>query len=144
MATVVFYEKPGCKTNARQRQMLEAAGHTVVARNLLAEPWTAERLRAFFDSTPVASWFNRAAPRVKSGEINPEETDATTALTLMLREPLLIRRPLVEVDEKRCAGFDRQPVTSLLGDGEDEGGLESCTRQEVSCPEPRQPPMKTV
>ena len=32
MATVTFYEKPGCVTNARQKRMLEAAGHTVVAQ----------------------------------------------------------------------------------------------------------------
>lgn len=146
MATVVFYQKPGCRTNARQKQMLEAAGHTVVARNLLAEAWTAERLRHFFGATPVASWFNRAAPPVTSGEINPEKTDATTALALMLHEPLLIRRPLVEVDGERCAGFDREPVTSLLGAREDEGNLESCTRQGGStpCPDPRQPQTKTT
>lgn len=144
MATVVFYQKPGCRTNARQKQMLEAAGHTVVARNLLTEPWTTDRLRAFFGATPVASWFNPVAPSVKSGEIDPEKTDAAAALALMLREPLLIRRPLVEVDEERCAGFDRQPVTSLLGARENERDLESCTRQELPCPDPRQPPMKIV
>jgi arsenate reductase-like glutaredoxin family protein len=42
---VIFYEKPRCATNARQRQLLEAAGHDVLARNLLSEPWTAQRLR---------------------------------------------------------------------------------------------------
>ena len=48
MATIVFFEKPGCAANARQKQQLERAGHTVVARSLLTEPWTAERLRGFF------------------------------------------------------------------------------------------------
>lgn len=141
MATVVFYQKPGCRTNARQRQLLETAGHTVIARNLLTEPWTAERLRGFFGVTPVAAWFNRASPRVKSGEIVPEEIDASTALALMLDEPLLIRRPLVETGEQRCAGFDREPVASLLGNSEDEEDLESCTRQDAAtpCPDPRQP-----
>lgn len=136
MATVVFYEKPGCRTNARQRQMLEAAGHTVVARNLLAEPWTAECLRDFFGTTPVASWFNRSAPAVTSGKIDPEKTDAKAALALMLREPLLIRRPLVEAEGERCAGFDREPITSLLGARDDENDLEGCTRREVSTPRP--------
>ncbi len=48
MTAIVFYEKPGCLTNARQRRLLEAAGHQVVRRDLLAEPWTAGRLRDFF------------------------------------------------------------------------------------------------
>jgi nitrogenase-associated protein len=76
---------------------------------------TGERLRSFFGGTPVASWFNAAAPRVKSGAIDPEKVDADGAIALMLAEPLLIRWPLVEVDGEKCAGFDREPVSSLLG-----------------------------
>jgi len=72
MARIVFYEKPGCGNNTKQKALLAAAGHEVVARNLLAEPWTHERLLEFFGKRPVADWFNRAAPRVKDGEIVPE------------------------------------------------------------------------
>lgn len=142
MATVVFYQKPGCGTNARQKQLLEAAGHTVIARDLLAEPWTTERLCRFFAGTPVATWFNPAAPRVKSGEIDPQGIDAASALALMLSEPLLIRRPLVELGEQRCAGFDGEPVTSLLGDYRSKGDIEGCSRHDAAtpCPDPRPSP----
>ena len=137
MATVTFYEKPGCKTNARQKQMLEASGHTVVARSLLTEPWTEERLHSFFERTPVTSWFNPAAPRIKSGEIDPAAVDAVAALAIMVRDPLLIRRPLVEIGEQRCAGFDREPVTSLVG-GLTDQDVEKCSRPGAStpCPDP--------
>ena len=141
MTTITFYQKPGCRTNARQKQMLETAGHAVVARSLLTEPWTAERLRGFFGATPVASWFNPAAPRIKSGEIDPAGFDAPAALAIMLEDPLLIRRPLVEADEQRCAGFDREPVTSLLG-GPTGPDAEACSRPAAStpCPDPASPP----
>jgi nitrogenase-associated protein len=139
VATITFYQKPGCRTNARQKRMLEAAGHTVIAKNLLAEPWTAEGLRRFFRATPVASWFNPAAPRVKSGEIDPGTANTAAALAMMLEDPLLIRRPLVEMDGQRCAGFDREPVTSLLGNLADRNS-EACSRPEAAtpCPEPLQ------
>lgn len=127
MATIVFYQKPGCQTNGRQKQMLKAAGHTVIAKNLLAEPWTADGLRGFFGATPVATWFNPAAPRVKSGDVTPATIDAAAALALMLDDPLLIRRPLVEMEGQRCAGFDREPVTSLLGNVADQDA-EACSR----------------
>lgn len=136
MTTVLFYEKPGCATNARQKLMLVRAGHTVIAKSLLTEPWTAERLRAFFAGTAVPTWFNPASPRLKSGEIDPGSVEPATALALMLADPLLIRRPLVETERHRCAGFDREPVTSLLGrrDAED---VERCSRSQASpCPEP--------
>lgn len=45
MATLTFYEKPGCQGNARQKALLRAAGHQLHVRNLLTEPWTPERLR---------------------------------------------------------------------------------------------------
>jgi len=41
----------------------------------------------FFGKRPVADWFNRAAPRVKSGEIVHEQLDANTALQLILQAP---------------------------------------------------------
>jgi nitrogenase-associated protein len=140
VATIVFYQKPGCRTNARQKAMLEAAGHAVVAKDLLTEPWTAERLLGFFAGTPVTSWFNPAAPRVKSGEVDPATMDGTAALALMLRDPLLIRRPLVEADGEKCAGFDREPVTALLGRTTDQGD-EACSRPNATtpCPAPLEP-----
>jgi nitrogenase-associated protein len=137
MATIQFYQKPGCATNARQKRMLEAAGHIVIAKSLLAEPWTAERLHGFFGSMPLVAWFNPASPRIKSGEIAPETLDAATAIALMLDDPLLIRRPLVEADGHKCAGFDREPVTSLLGDRPN-ADTDACSRPQATapCPDP--------
>jgi len=139
LAIVLFYEKPGCGTNARQKRMLEAAGHTVIAISLLAEPWTEARLLSFFGDLLVASWFNPAAPRVKSGEIDPQTIDGAVALTHMLEDHLLIRRPLVEANGQRCAGFDREPVTSLLAGLKGHEVVEGCSRTETStpCPDPQ-------
>jgi nitrogenase-associated protein len=115
MAHITFYEKPGCGGNARQKSLLEAAGHTLDVRNLLSTAWTTERLRDFLSPWPVADWFNRAAPRVKSGEVVPEQLDAQAALALLLAEPLLIRRPLMEADGQRLVGFDPSRVDQLWG-----------------------------
>ncbi|MBW4615798.1 MAG: nitrogenase-associated protein [Desmonostoc vinosum HA7617-LM4] len=115
MARVIFYEKPGCKNGTRQKVLLTAAGHEVVAYSLLTEPWTAERLRSFFGDRSVSEWFNRSAPRVKSGEIVPENIDAETALILMLKEPLLIRRPLLQVGDRREVGFDVEKIDAWIG-----------------------------
>ncbi|MFN6572690.1 ArsC/Spx/MgsR family protein [Dendronalium sp. ChiSLP03b] len=115
MARVIFYEKPGCKNGTRQKVLLTAAGHEVVAYSLLTEPWTVERLRSFFGDRPVAEWFNRSAPKVKSGEVVPENTNEETALLLMLKEPLLIRRPLIEVGDHREVGFDVEKLDAWIG-----------------------------
>ncbi len=115
MATVIFYGKPGCKGNARQRAILEAAGHVVDARSLVAETWTGERLRAFFGDLPVADWFNPSAPAVARGEIRPETLGADAALALLAAEPLLVRRPLLEAEGQRMAGWDPDRITAWIG-----------------------------
>ncbi len=135
MAIVTFYEKPGCANNSRQKLLLAQAGHTVWAKSLLTEPWTRERLLQFFGNKPVPAWFNRAAPKV--GEINPEEIDAETAVAMMLAEPLLIRRPLIEVDGRREIGFDAELIDAWLGLTKlPEQSLELCNKshQDKPCP----------
>ncbi len=103
MTTLVFYEKPGCVTNARQRALLAAHGHRLTVCDLLRERWTAERLRPFFGDRPVADWFNPTAPRIKSGELDPATLDEPTALALMVADPILIRRPLMATPAGLCA-----------------------------------------
>lgn len=115
MALVIFYEKPGCGGNARQRKLLSDSGHDLSVRDLLSQPWTPETLRPFFGAMPVADWFNRASPRVKSGEVVPEEMTAASALALMCSDPLLIRRPLMQVGEERRAGFVDAEVDAWIG-----------------------------
>lgn len=115
MARVIFYEKPGCAGNARQKSLLISSGHDVESRNLLTAPWTAASLRPFFGDKPVADWFNASSPRVKSGEVQPATLTADAALALMLSDPLLIRRPLIEVDQRRVSGFDQASVDAWIG-----------------------------
>jgi nitrogenase-associated protein len=140
MVTVVFYEKPGCSNNTRQKVWLAVSEHTVLAKNLLIEKWSAERLRPFFGDLPVAQWFNPSAPRVKSGEVDPAALDAGTALDMMVAEPLLIRRPLMEVDGVFRVGFDADAVRAWIGlnDEKPEGNLESCSKGHAAqpCPSP--------
>jgi len=142
MSTVVFYEKPGCGNNTKQKVWLAASGHTVLAKNLLTEKWTTERLSAFFGELPVAKWFNPAAPKVKSGEIDPETFDTQSALALMLVEPILIRRPLMDVEGVLRVGFDAKAVDAWIGLNDSqpkEDPSPICNRSEP-CPAPSAAP----
>ncbi|NJK40059.1 MAG: hypothetical protein HC825_02695 [Oscillatoriales cyanobacterium RM1_1_9] len=115
MATVIFYEKPGCVNNTKQKAWLKAAGHTVDARNLLTEPWTTERLQQFLGQRPMVEWFNRTAPLIKSGQVIPEHLDPTAALQLMVENPLLIRRPLIQQGDRYEVGFEIKAIDAWLG-----------------------------
>ena len=141
MTHIVFYEKPGCGGNARQRSALVAAGHTLDRRNLLTAHWTAQSLLAFLRPLPVADWFNRAAPRVKSGEVQPETLDAGVALAMLQQDPLLIRRPLMQRtdNDTRHVGFDTAAVDAWVGLGTNPASastLEGCASPTERCASP--------
>jgi nitrogenase-associated protein len=137
MTHLVFFEKPGCGGNARQRALLLAAGHSLERRNLLTANWTRESLVAFLSPLPVADWFNRAAPRVKTGEVLPEAQSVDSALALLLAEPLLIRRPLMQRSDNqtRHVGFETAAVNAWIGLGTEHASpsLEGCASPTERC-----------
>jgi nitrogenase-associated protein len=115
MAKIVFWEKPGCQGNARQKEILINSGHELDVRSLLTEPWSMESLELFFGDRPITEWFNPAHPRVKSGEVTPSGFDRDNALRLMVSEPLFIVRPLMQAGNERLAGFDVNQVHNWIG-----------------------------
>lgn len=115
MAFVIFYEKPGCVGNARQKAALMASGHVLEIRDLLKWEWSPETLRPFFGKRPVAEWFNRSHPAIKAGEVVPEMFDEASALALMCAEKLFIRRPLMEASGVYMSGFDDAEVDDWIG-----------------------------
>lgn len=111
---ITFYEKPGCAGNAKQKKMLMEAGITLVVKDMLTEPWSEAALMAFFKDTPVTEWFNPFAPKVKSGEIDPGTLSKDEALSLMIAEPLLIKRPLMRYKETTFLGFDPKALAPFF------------------------------
>ena len=131
MKAILFYEKPGCINNTRQKKLLQEAGYEVDARNLLTEAWTAQRLAPFFSGLPVADWFNRSAPQVKDRQVIPELLTEEEAIKLMLQEPLLIRRPLMQIGDHFLVGFEADRVNQVLAlawTENEQGELERCPR----------------
>lgn len=115
MAQIVFYTKIGCLTSQKQIALLQAAGHQVLVRDLLAHNWTSEELLSYLGELPASERFNPNATRIKSGEINPESCNADQTLELLLEDHLLIRRPLMESNGVRVCGFDPARVHAWVG-----------------------------
>ncbi len=114
MSTIVFFEKPGCQTNSRQKAVLELAGHAVEARNLLDYPWTKAELELYFGEKPVAECFNPAAPSIKSGAVDPHLFTREEALDMMIETPLLIKRPLMKVEGHCIQGFETSTLKTII------------------------------
>ena len=114
MKFIIFYEKPGCKTNEKQKQSFRDAGCKIIERDLLNHGLSDVELHEFFKNMPVTKWFNPSAPQIKKGEINPVELDKETALKMLMENPILIRRPLMIIKGKKLCGFNKWFIEKLL------------------------------
>ncbi len=141
--SLIFYEKPGCITNAKQKKMLRELGVNVESKSILSEPWSVDSLLSFFESLPVDRWFNENAPMIKNGQIDPLSLTESQALEAMLAEPILIKRPLIRAGEQAICGFDIPKICdelSLIVDRYTETKeLHECSKRddslkEESCP----------
>ena len=115
MAVITFYGKPNCINNRKQRDILTAAGHSVIVRDILQHPWTRESLYEFLKSRPFDQWFNRTAPAIKSGSLDPDVLSDSEALHMMLEAPILIKRPLLEFEGYKLCGFDAIELDAIIG-----------------------------
>ena len=115
MATIQFFGKPNCVNNNKQKTLLRAAGHTVLDNDILSQDWKPDQLRQFFGNTPVAEWFNMMAPVIKSNELTIEDFSAEQALEAMAQDPLLIRRPLMDIDGQKVCGFRFDEINEMIG-----------------------------
>jgi nitrogenase-associated protein len=138
MADVIFYEKPGCINNTKQKKLLTEAGYDVDARNLLTELWTKESLLEFFKSMPTNTWFNLSAPAIKAGAVNPDMLTADQAINCMIADPLLIRRPLIQVGDVKLVGFEPHKLAEVFTElnlhnrSIQHEDLESCPKRDTS------------
>lgn len=136
MAEVIFYEKPGCVSNTRQKKLLTQAGHTLITKNLLNENWAVKKsyLRKFFGRLPIVDWFNKSAPAIKQQLITPSQLNEDEAIAHMIQDPLLIRRPLMQVGEHMMAGFDESKLSEWfqLKLSQSQSNLEQCPKADTA------------
>ncbi|MBC8207738.1 MAG: hypothetical protein H8E79_01030 [Desulfobulbaceae bacterium] len=136
MADIIFFEKPGCINGEKQKAILRAAGHTLHGLDILNYPWTQEKLLGFVGGKEPMDMMNRTAPAIKKGEIVPERLTFSEAVAMMLVNPILIMRPLIEVDGLNIQGFTDPRLKPYLGDWDGADDVVTCPNmQTLSCDE---------
>lgn len=115
MAVIKFFGKPGCINNEKQKKLLREAGHELEDINILNHSWTKDYLRSFFGSEPVSSWFNITAPAITRGGFKAEECSEEEAISAMIKDRLLIKRPLMEIGNERFFGFSPVLLETKIG-----------------------------
>ncbi len=111
---VIFYEKTGCSGNERQKKLLSNHGISFQTRSLLDTKWDKESLNPFFNGLEKEDMVNKFAPQVKNGEIDIAALSKDELVELMINEPILIKRPLLEIGANKICGFDIEKINQYL------------------------------
>lgn len=136
MADIVFYEKPGCTNGEKQKAILLAAGHNLLCIDILSYSWTRGKLLDFVEGKQPEEMMNHMAPAIKKGEIVPAHLSFAEAVEMMVAHPILIKRPLVEVDSMNIQGFMDSRLAPYLGDWSGADDVVTCPKQKtLSCDE---------
>ncbi len=134
---VEFYEKPGCINNTKQKNILMDKGYELELFNILTEKWEKDDLLKFIAERPVHECFNMSAPSIKKGEVDIKTfTTHEAAAEAMMKDPYLIKRPLIKCGGRYGCGFDSSLATDLVN-GLDVSALLTCPKmaEETSCDE---------
>ena len=134
MAFIQFFEKPGCINGEKQKNILSEAGNALECVNILEHTWTREELAPFIAGKDPSLIMNHTAPAIKKGEIVPANLQYDEAVTRMIENPILIKRPLIRVDGMSIQGFTDERLTPYLGSWDRKDDVATCPNlRSISC-----------
>jgi arsenate reductase len=105
--TLHLYGIPNCDTVKKARAWLVARGSAHVFHDYKKEGVDPARLRAWVDELGWEKVLNRAGTTFrKLPDADKTDLDADKAIALMLAQPSMIKRPLLDLGGERLIGFD--------------------------------------
>jgi Spx/MgsR family transcriptional regulator len=111
---ITLYTKAGCTTCIKARQFLLSQGVAYTERDMFKHPLDALELQAIIAQQPVEELFSARSPSAKALGVAPGSTPEAELLEHMLREPRLIRRPLLVAGDRVVVGFDPKALQEVL------------------------------
>jgi len=115
MKKIRFVWKSTCTTCRDARNfLLKDLGAELDERNYARVPLTADELKDLFAGRDPRDFLNPRSPAFKAMGLARKSLTVEQAFALMVREPNLIKRPIVVVGKQMIAGFDRDRLRSAL------------------------------
>ena len=108
-----FLHKPNCTTCRKARALLEGCGCVLDFRDLAKERLTAAELAKLIGNRDHRAFLNPRNELYRKHKMGKNPPSRAAAIRLMVREPNLIRRPVVISGRTIVVGFDQPALKSL-------------------------------
>lgn len=113
-SNIIFYEKTGCAGNSRQKKVLKSFGIRFEVKSLLETNWDIVTLEPFFKNIDKTKIVNLSAPKIKNNDIDISFFTKNELIKMMCDDPILIKRPLIQIDQHYICGFDIKMINDIL------------------------------
>ena len=116
--SVTIYGIKNCDTMKKARAWLDKAGHAYAFHDYKTAGIEKERLKGWSDKLGWETLLNRAGTTFKKlPDADKDGLTETKALTLMLAQPSMIKRPVLEIGGKLLVGFKPEIYAKEVGGG---------------------------
>jgi len=83
-------------------------------RDFFKTPFTLEEIKDLLQGQPASDMFSFRSPSFKALELDQTKLSAHDLISLMLKEPRLIRRPVVKIGKKVYFGADSKALAEII------------------------------
>ena len=97
--------------------MLLQNGVEIQERDYFKEPFTEQEIRELAQSASISQIFARRSPSLKKMGLADKDLSDGEMVALMLKEPRLVRRPLVRLGGQLLVGANLKAIEAALTGG---------------------------
>jgi len=110
---IQFFFRSSCSTCADARRFLRAKKFEVTERDFFKEPFTANELSKLIGDRPIAEFISTRANAYPATGWDKKSPTKKQAISEMIKEPTLLRRPILVIGKRFIIGWSRKEYSKL-------------------------------
>jgi arsenate reductase len=118
MGEIVLYAKKSCLQCKKAIAFLNRKGVSYQLKDIVHEPPPRSLLEKVIKAENIYASLNQRSTTYKENHLGKRRTTKNEAIRLMLKDPNLIKRPLIIKDNKAYQGFDEKTLMDFVSTAE--------------------------
>ena len=114
MGEIVLYAKKSCTQCKKAIAFLNKKGVPYQVKDIVHEPPPRSLLEKVIKAENIYASLNQRSTTYKDNQLGKRRTTKNEAIRLMLKDPNLIKRPLIIRDNKAYQGFDEKSLLDFV------------------------------
>lgn len=114
MGEIVLYAKKSCTQCKKAIAFLTKKGVQYQVKDIVHEPPPRSLLEKVIKAENIYASLNQRSTTYKDNQLGKRRTTKNEAIRLMLKDPNLIKRPLIIKDNRAYQGFDEKSLMDFV------------------------------